>query len=113
MKQRRELDAENINANANQIAVSNVTTKQEEEEDDKDKEFGEYALRDAICNKWGQCFDADFQHDELRSLLILHDSVTPTREEHYFLRPPIKYSDNFQNISRRVFGASYEFRLSP
>ena len=23
----------------------------------------------------------------------------------YFLRPPIKYSENFQNISGRVFGA--------
>ncbi len=69
LKRRRELDAEN--ANANQITVSNVMTKQDEEEDDEDKEFDGYALRDAIYNKWGQCFDVDFQPGELGSLYII------------------------------------------
>ena len=53
LKQRRELDAENINPNANQIAVSNVTTKQEEEEDDKDKGFSRICVKRCYLQQIG------------------------------------------------------------
>ncbi len=31
------------------------------EEDEENDEFDGYDLRDAICEKWGECFDVEFQ----------------------------------------------------
>eukprot|EP00553_Chaetoceros_curvisetus_P003624 CAMPEP_0204632720 /NCGR_PEP_ID=MMETSP0717-20131115/25483_1 /ASSEMBLY_ACC=CAM_ASM_000666 /TAXON_ID=230516 /ORGANISM="Chaetoceros curvisetus" /LENGTH=252 /DNA_ID=CAMNT_0051650631 /DNA_START=119 /DNA_END=877 /DNA_ORIENTATION=- len=78
LKRRRELDTENASANSNKIVASNVMTKQDEEEDE-DSEFDGYALRDAIYNKWGQCFDVDFQPVTTFGFRELYLNVMPFR----------------------------------
>ena len=47
---RQELDKRN-----------NVNAENEDEALEEEEEFDGYALRDAIYNKWGQCFDLEFQ----------------------------------------------------
>jgi hypothetical protein len=50
-----ELDRRNNNNNLESPSTSVVLTEEKEEE------FDGYAMRDVIYEKWGACFDVDFQ----------------------------------------------------
>lgn len=54
---------------------NNVNTENQEEEE----EFDGYALRDAIYNKWGQCFDLEFQPVTTYGFRNLYLNVMPFR----------------------------------
>lgn len=50
-----------------------------EEEDDDDKVFDGYALRDVILEKWGECFDVEFQRVEVMGFKEVYLNIMPFR----------------------------------
>jgi hypothetical protein len=52
---------------------------QEDENEDDDEVFDGYALRDVILEKWGQCFDAEFQRVEAAGFKQIYLNIMPFR----------------------------------
>lgn len=46
---------------------------------DDDEEFDGYALRDVILEKWGECFDADFQRVDAFGMREVYLNILPFR----------------------------------
>lgn len=63
--QKRDVRDQAMDASENESSSGmdrgNVIAATDEEEIEEETEFDGYMLRDAIYNKWGQCFDINFQ----------------------------------------------------
>eukprot|EP00550_Attheya_septentrionalis_P001582 CAMPEP_0198293482 /NCGR_PEP_ID=MMETSP1449-20131203/17342_1 /TAXON_ID=420275 /ORGANISM="Attheya septentrionalis, Strain CCMP2084" /LENGTH=237 /DNA_ID=CAMNT_0043993073 /DNA_START=244 /DNA_END=958 /DNA_ORIENTATION=+ len=68
-----ELDRRNNNNNLESPSTSVVLTEEKEEE------FDGYAMRDVIYEKWGACFDVDFQRVDAFGMRELYLNVLPFR----------------------------------
>eukprot|EP00978_Attheya_sp_CCMP212_P012900 scaffold32185_cov45-Attheya_sp.AAC.3 len=66
-----ELDRRNNNNNLESPSTSVVRTEEEDEE-----EFDGYAMRDVIYEKWGECFDVDFQRVDAFGVSELYMDLT-------------------------------------
>jgi Domain of unknown function (DUF3067) len=53
--------------------------RREVEKQDDDEVFDGYALRDVILEKWGECFDVDFQRVETLGFKQLYLNIMPFR----------------------------------
>jgi hypothetical protein len=49
------------------------------EEEEEDELFDGYALRDVILEKWGECFDAEFQRVEAAGFKQIYLNIMPFR----------------------------------
>lgn len=70
---------EQVDAPSSSTETNALTTIGDGEEQEEEREFDGYALRDAIYNKWGQCFDVDFQPVTTFGFRELYLNVMPFR----------------------------------
>ena len=60
-------------------SVQTANNENEDDDGDGENEFDGYALRDAIYNKWGECFDLEFQPVMTFGFRELYLNVMPFR----------------------------------
>ena len=60
-RQKNEVESDTVDSSASSTNSNSNTKGSEKEEEQNEDEFDGYALRDAIYNKYGECFDVDFQ----------------------------------------------------
>jgi len=64
----------------NQLGGSEMMMESvEEEDDDDDEEFSGYDMRDIIFEKWGQCFDVEFQRVDSYGFRTVYLNILPFR----------------------------------
>jgi hypothetical protein len=76
-RQQQQQELVNIVKNADAMNIQ----KEADSDDDNEEqvEFDGYAMRDAIYNKWGECFDVDFQKVDSYGFRSVYLNIMPFR----------------------------------
>ena len=60
-------------------SVMSITDADDNTETEEEEEFDGYAMRDAILNKWGECFDVDFNRVDSYGFRSVYLNILPFR----------------------------------